>query len=75
MLVLLTMAPHVYNGLAELWLLEDAVNKVLPLPNHYGVDDFSLIIQDKQLDNFGQLVYKPLTSGGFLRETLLVNGV
>ncbi|MFT4465316.1 MAG: cell division protein FtsP [Sodalis sp. (in: enterobacteria)] len=68
------MAPHVYNGLAGLWLVEDALSKVLPLPNHYGVDDFPLIIQDKRLDNFGQPVYNPLASGGFLGDTLLVNG-
>ncbi|KYP96339.1 cell division protein FtsI, partial [Sodalis-like endosymbiont of Proechinophthirus fluctus] len=51
------MAPHVYNGLVGLWLVEDVLSKVLPLPNHYGVDDFPLIIQDKRLDNFGQPVY------------------
>ncbi len=38
------MAPHVYNVLAGRWLVEDALSKVLLLPNHYGVDDFSLII-------------------------------
>ncbi|MCR3755615.1 MAG: cell division protein required during stress conditions [Sodalis sp. Psp] len=67
------MASHVYNGLAGLWLIEDAVSKILPLPNHYGVDDFPLIIQDKRLDHFGQLVYNPFGTG-FLGDTLLVNG-
>ncbi|MEG3387512.1 hypothetical protein V5H41_28685, partial [Salmonella enterica] len=28
--------------------------KTLPIPNHYGVDDFPVIIQDKRLDNFGR---------------------
>lgn len=69
------MAPHVYNGLAGMWLIEDAVSKALPLPNHYGVDDFPLIIQDKRLDNFGTPVYNPPENGGFLGDTLLVNGV
>lgn len=68
------MAPHVYNGLAGLWMVEDALSNVLPLPNHYGVDDFPLIIQDKRLDNFGQPVYNPPASSGFLGDTLLVNG-
>ncbi|OMQ23750.1 cell division protein FtsP [Serratia oryzae] len=69
------MAPHVYNGLAGLWLVEDEVSKNLPLPNHYGVDDFPLIIQDKRLDNFGTPVYDPPAQGGFMGDTLLVNGV
>lgn len=68
------MAPHIYNGLAGLWLVEDEVSKALPLPNHYGVDDFPVIIQDKRLDNFGVPVYDPPASGGFLGDTLLANG-
>lgn len=69
------MAPHVYNGLTGLWLVEDEVSKSLPLPNHYGVDDFPLIIQDKRLDNFGTPEYDPPSQGGFVGDTLLVNGV
>ncbi len=69
------MAPHVYNGLAGMWLIEDDISKSLPLPNHYGVDDFPLIIQDKRLDNFGTPVYNPPTKGGLMGDTLLVNGV
>ncbi|KGT88652.1 cell division protein FtsP [Pantoea sp. JGM49] len=69
------MAPHVYNGLAGMWLIEDDVSKALPLPKHYGVDDFPLIIQDKRLDNFATPVYNPPSDGGFLGDTLLVNGV
>lgn len=69
------MAPHVYQGLAGLWLVEDSVSKALPIPNHYGVDDFPLIIQDKRLDNFGVPIYNPPSSGGFVGDTLLVNGV
>ncbi|QKJ88698.1 Cell division protein FtsP [Paramixta manurensis] len=69
------MAPHVYNGLAGMWLIEDEVSKALPLPNHYGVDDFPLIIQDKRLDNFGTPVYNPPDNGGMVGDTLLVNGV
>lgn len=69
------MGPHVYNGLAGLWLVEDEISKNLPLPNHYGVDDFPLIIQDKRLDNFGTPVYNPPANGGFVGDTLVVNGV
>ncbi|MEH2920695.1 cell division protein FtsP [Samsonia erythrinae] len=69
------MAPHIYNGLAGLWLVEDSISKSLPLPNHYGVDDFPLIIQDKRLDNFGLPLYNPPANGGFVGDSLLVNGV
>lgn len=69
------MAPHIYNGLAGLWLVEDEISKNLPIPNHYGVDDFPLIIQDKRLDNFGSPDYDPPSGGGFVGDTLLVNGV
>ncbi|MFO6484034.1 multicopper oxidase domain-containing protein [Escherichia coli] len=50
-------AQQVYNGLAGMWLVEDEVSKSLPIPNHYGVDDFPVIIQDKRLDNFGTPEY------------------
>ncbi|HDL7794117.1 TPA: cell division protein FtsP [Yersinia enterocolitica] len=69
------MAPHVYNGLAGMWLVEDEVSKAMPLPSHYGVDDFPIIIQDKRLDNFGVPEYDLPAKGGFIGDTLLVNGV
>ncbi|AJJ18314.1 MULTISPECIES: cell division protein FtsP [Yersinia] len=69
------MAPHVYNGLAGMWLVEDEISKAMPLPSHYGVDDFPIIIQDKRLDNFGVPEYDPPAKGGFVGDTLLVNGV
>lgn len=31
------MAPHVYNGLVGMWIVEDEESKSLPLPKHYGV--------------------------------------
>ena len=36
-------AQPVYNGLAGMWLVEDEVSKSLPIPNHYGVDDFPAV--------------------------------
>lgn len=68
-------ARQVYNGLAGMWLIEDEVSKSLPIPNHYGVDDFPVIIQDKRLDNFGTPEYAEPGSGGFVGDILVVNGV
>ena len=65
-------AQQVYNGLAGMWLVEDEVSKSLSIPNHYGVDDFPVIIQDKRLDNFGTPEYSEPGSGGFVGDTLLV---
>ncbi|WP_025903213.1 cell division protein FtsP [Tatumella sp. UCD-D_suzukii] len=69
------MAPHVYNGLAGMWLIEDDNSKSLALPKHYGLDDFPLIIQDKRLDNFGSPEYDSHAKEGFYGDVLLVNGV
>ena len=56
-----------------MWLIEDEVSKSLPIPNHYGVDDFGHY-RDKRLDNFGTPEYSEPGSGGFVGDTLLVNG-
>lgn len=69
------MAPHMYNGLAGMWLVEDDISQSLPLPNKYGVDDFPIILQDKRLDNLGVPRYRSPVEGGFIGDTLLVNGV
>ncbi len=69
------MAPHVYKGLAGMWLVEDETSRHLPLPKHYGVNDFPIILQDKRLDNFGVPEYQPASDSGFIGNTLLVNGV
>lgn len=68
------MARQIYNGLAGMWIIDDEQSQKLPLPRHYGVDDFPLIIQDKRLDNFGNAIYQDVTTG-FMGNTLLVNGV
>ncbi|OTA19875.1 cell division protein FtsP [Xenorhabdus beddingii] len=69
------MAQQVYTGLAGMWLVEDEDSRRLPLPQHYGVDDFPVILQDKRLDNFGAPQYNPPDHQGFLGDTLMVNGV
>ncbi|MEY8712159.1 cell division protein FtsP [Mangrovibacter phragmitis] len=68
-------AEQVYKGLVGMWLVEDDISKSLPVPNHYGVDDFPVILQDKRLDNFGAPTYSEPSDGGFIGDTLLVNGV
>ncbi|WP_369373836.1 multicopper oxidase family protein [Promicromonospora sp. Populi] len=46
---------HVYRGLAGLFLLDDDASRAADLPQTYGVDDIPVIVQDKVLDDDGQL--------------------
>lgn len=71
-------ASQVYKGLAGLIYLEDSNSAQLNIPKTYGIDDFPIVIQDKKLDNNGQLTYKTTKmekihgkSGGYL----MINGV
>jgi blue copper oxidase len=69
---------QVYLGLAGLVIIEDGTGERLGLPRSYGVDDLPLILQDRQLDQAGALVYAatgPSRMMGMRGDTLLVNGV
>lgn len=70
-------APHVYKGLAGLYLLTDPEEDGLGLPS--GEYDVPLLIQDRAFEHDGALKYPgsgsmPLLMNGFLGDTLLVNG-
>jgi len=59
---------HINKGLASMVILDDPDSAVADaLPHEYGVDDIPLIVQDKRLDDDGDI-----QSGG-LGEDLLVN--
>ncbi|AKJ43148.1 cell division protein FtsP [Pragia fontium] len=68
------IAPHIYNGLAGMWIIEDAITRGLNIPNQYGINDFPVILQDKHFDAFGQPEYAGNNESGFLGDTLLTNG-
>ncbi len=68
---------QVYRGLAGLMIVEDGVGERLGLPRTYGIDDLPIILQDRQLDEEGALVYNnigPTRMMGMRGNTLLVNG-
>ena len=48
---------HVWNGLAGVMIVEDDAEAALPLPRDYGVDDIPVVLQDRQFDADGRLVY------------------
>ena len=69
---------QVYMGLAGLIIVEDGTGERLGLPRNYGVDDLPIILQDRQFDRNGALVYGavgPSRMMGMRGDTLIVNGV
>ena len=68
--------PHVYAGLAGLYLVADGTDRRLGLPHHWGVDDIPVIVQDRLLDARGRLVYMPQAMDvmGMKGNRFLING-
>lgn len=63
--------PHVWFGLAGLYLITDDHEESLGLPN--GAHEVPLVIQDRNIDGDGNLVYTG-NRNGEVGNTLLVNG-
>jgi spore coat protein A, manganese oxidase len=69
-------APHVWKGLAGMWIVDDDFEESLPLPS--GEYDLPLMIGDRTFDRHNQLT-DPFTdrrppNDGILGEGVLVNG-
>lgn len=70
-------ARHVYSGLAGVIHHTDGRDDQRGLPTSYGVDDLTLIVQDRRFDAAGRMIYNPDSSdilNGFHGERILVNG-
>ncbi len=70
-------AQQTYNGLAGVLLVEDEGSLDADLPKTYGVDDFTLILQDKTFDAGGRMSYEltgEVFEDGFQGDTVVVNG-
>lgn len=68
---------HVAMGLAGLLLLEDAESRRLPLPTTWGVDDIPVILQDRRLQDDGQIDYQldvMSAAVGWFGDIMLTNG-
>ena len=68
-----TTGRQVYRGVSGLMWIDDAESDALDLPKTYGVDDFPLVIQDRQFDDQGAFRFA-LTQGAVYGDTMLVNG-
>ncbi|MEM9499779.1 MAG: multicopper oxidase domain-containing protein [Pseudomonadota bacterium] len=72
-----TTAQQTYKGLAGVLLIEDDASLSADLPATYGVDDFTLVLQDKTFNSAGEMTYEVTTAvfeDGFMGDTLVVNG-
>ena len=52
-------APHVWQGLAGMIIVDDAESDTLDLPRDYGVDDIPVVLQDRRFSNDGEMYYDP----------------
>jgi len=71
-------APHVYQGLAGLIIIEDNDSDALDLPKRYGIDDIPLVLQDRIFsDDKTVLDYSPSSmelNHGYIGDTFMANG-
>lgn len=70
-------ARQVYSGLAGVIHVTDGRDDERGLPSSYGVDDLTLVLQDRRFDRSGRMVYDALMMDvmhGFMGNRMLVNG-
>lgn len=70
-------AQQVYSGLAGVIQLTDGRDDQRGLPSDYGVDDLTLVLQDRRFDGSGRMVYDVDMMDvmhGFTGDTMMVNG-
>ena len=70
-------APLVHAGLAGLMQISDGQDGARGLPVDHGVDDLTLVLQDKRFARSGRMIYDPSMHDsmmGFLGNAILVNG-
>jgi len=68
---------QVYFGLAGVIHLTDGRDDARGLPSTYGIDDLTLVLQDRRFDASGRMVYDPSMMDimrGFAGNRMLVNG-
>tara|TARA_R110000751_G_scaffold137830_3_gene241319 strand:- start:14318 stop:15715 length:1398 start_codon:yes stop_codon:yes gene_type:complete len=70
-------AQQVYNGLAGVIHVTDGRDDDRGLPSAYGIDDLTLVLQDRSFDRKGRMVYDPSMMDrmhGFHGNRMLING-
>ncbi|MBU1836769.1 MAG: multicopper oxidase domain-containing protein [Alphaproteobacteria bacterium] len=70
-------AEQVYFGLAGVIHVTDGQDDARGLPSAYGIDDLTLVLQDRRFDAAGRMAYDPSMMDvmhGFAGNRMLVNG-
>jgi blue copper oxidase len=70
-------ARQVYAGLAGVIHVTDGRDDERGLPSEYGVDDLTLVLQDRRFDAAGRMIYNPSFTdnmNGFTGERMIVSG-
>jgi blue copper oxidase len=70
-------AEQVYFGLAGVIHVRDGQDDARGLPSAYGIDDLTLVLQDRRFDAAGRMIYSPSRMDvmhGFSGNRMLVNG-
>jgi len=70
-------AEQVYFGLAGVIHVTDGQDDARGLPSTYGIDDLTLVLQDRRFDASGRMAYDPSMMDvmhGFVGNRMLVNG-
>lgn len=70
-------ARQVMQGLAGVLQIDDGQDTERGLPTAYGIDDLTLVLQDRRFDRSGHIDYRlsmPDQMMGFLGDTMVVNG-
>jgi len=70
-------AVQVHAGLAGVIQVTDGRDDERGLPSYYGIDDLTLVLQDRRITQAGQMVYDPSMMDlmhGFMGNRMLVNG-
>ena len=68
---------QVYFGLAGVIHLTDGQDDARGLPSTYGMDDLTLVLQDRRFDSSGRMIYDPSMMDimhGFAGNRMLING-
>lgn len=65
-------APNVYMGLAGVYLMEDEMERALPIP--HGRYDVPLVVQDAMFSSDGTRIWDDHSESGIYGDVLLVNG-
>ena len=71
-------APHVYQGLAGMIIIQDSESQALNIPKRYGIDDIPLVLQDRFFSaDKTVLDYSPSRfqiNRGYIGDTFIANG-